>query len=103
WQMEEVLIGFEEINGSHTGASMAGIINKVLAEYGIQERILGFTTDSASKNKTLTQALNNALGSLSIEWSPIENHIPCIAHIVQLILGAFMSSFMVKSKDGHMP
>jgi len=50
WQMEEVLIGFEEIRGSHTGANMAGIINDVLARSGIQDRILGFTTDSASNN-----------------------------------------------------
>ena len=48
--MEEVLIGFEEIKGSHTGVNMAGIINEVLARYGIQHRILGFTTDSASNN-----------------------------------------------------
>ena len=26
-----------------------------------------------------------------------------MAHVVQLILGAFMSSIKVKSKDGHMP
>jgi len=51
-----VLIEFEEIRGSHTGANMAGIINDVLARYGIQERILGFTTDSASNNRTLTEA-----------------------------------------------
>jgi len=37
WQMEEVLIGFEEIQGSHTGANMAGIINDVLARYVIQD------------------------------------------------------------------
>jgi len=37
WQMEEVLIGFQEIRGSHTGANMAGIINDVLARYGIQD------------------------------------------------------------------
>src|SRR5437660_10184128 len=101
--MEEVLIGFEEIKGSHTGANMAGIINKVLAEYEIQDRILGFTTNSTSNNKTLTQALNNALGSLSFEWFSIENCIPCMTHIVQLILGSFMSSIKVKSKDAHMP
>ena len=56
WQMEEMLIGFEEIRGSHTGANMAGIINEVLARYRIQDRILGFTTDSASNNRTLTEA-----------------------------------------------
>jgi len=101
--MGEVLIGCEEIRGSHTGANKAGIINDVLARYGIQDRILGFTTNSASNNRTLTEALNNAWSLLSVEWCQLENHIPCMAHVVQLILGAFMSSIQVKSRDGHMP
>ena len=101
WKMEEVLIGFKEIRGSHTGANMAGIINDVLARYGIQDRILGFITDRASNNRTLTEALNNAWSLLSVEWCQLENHIPCMAHIVQLIHGAFMSSIKVKSRDGH--
>jgi len=66
-QMEEVLIGFEEIRGSHTVANMAGIINDVLARHGIQDRILGFTTDSASNNRKLTEALNNAWSLVSVE------------------------------------
>jgi len=49
-QMEEVLIGFEAISGSHTGANMAGIINDVLARYEIQDTIPSFTTDSATNN-----------------------------------------------------
>jgi len=65
--MEEVLIGLEEIRGSHTRANMAAIINDILARYGIQDRILGFTTDSASNNRTLTEALNNAWSLLSVE------------------------------------
>jgi len=103
WQMEEVLIGFEEIKGSHTGPNMAGIINDVLARYGIQDRIRGFTTDSASNNRRLTEALNNAWSLLSVEWCQLENHIPCMAHVVQRILRAFMCSINVKSRDGHMP
>jgi len=103
WQIEEVLIGFEEIRGSHTGANMAGIINDVLARYRIQDRILGFTTDSASNNPTITQALNNAWSLLSVEWCQLENHISCMAHVVQLIVRAFMCSIKVKSRDGHMP
>ena len=62
-----MLIGFEEIWGSHTGANTAGIINHVVARYGIQDRILAFTTDSASNNRTLTEALNNPWSLLSVE------------------------------------
>jgi len=102
WQMEEVLIGFEEIRGSHTRAKMAGIINDVLARYGIPDRILGFTRDSASNNRTLTEALNNAWSLQSLEWCQLENPIPCLAHVVQLILGAFVTSIKVKARDGHM-
>jgi len=102
WQMEGVLIRFEEIRGSHTGANMAGIINDALARYRIQDRILGFTTNSASNSRTLTQALNNSWSFLSVEWCQLENHIPCMAHVVQLILAAFMRSIKVKSRDGHM-
>jgi hypothetical protein len=57
----------------------------------------------ASNIRTLTEALNNAWSLLSVEWCQLENHIPCMAHVVQLILGAFMSSIKVKSRDGHMP
>jgi len=101
--MEEVLFGFEEIKGCHTGANMAEIIKGVLAKYRIQDRILGFTTESASNNRTLTEALSNAGSLSSVEWSQFENHIPCIANVIQLILGAFMSSIEVQSRDGHMP
>jgi len=54
-RMEEVVIGFEAISGSHPGANMAGIINDVLARYEIQDRIPGFTTDSATNSRTLTE------------------------------------------------
>jgi len=67
WQIEEVLIGFEDIRGSHTETNMTGIINDVLARYGIQDRILSFTTDSASNNRTLTEALKNLWSLLSVE------------------------------------
>jgi len=101
--MEEVRIGFKEIRGSHTGPNRAGIINDVLARYWIQNCILGFTTDSAINNRTLTEALNNPWSLQSVEWCQLENHVPCIAHVVQLILGALMSSIKVKFGDGHMP
>jgi len=66
-QMEEVLVGFEEIRGSHTGANMAGIINDDLARYGIQDSILGFTTDRASNHRTRTEACKQC-SEFTIGW-----------------------------------
>jgi len=43
--MEEMLIGFEEIWGSHTWTNMAGIINYVLARYWISPAIVPAITE----------------------------------------------------------
>jgi len=97
------VIGCKDSSGSHTGAIMAGIINDRLARYGMQDRFLRFTTDNASNNQTLTEALNNAWSLHPVEWYQLENHIPCMAHVVQLIVGAFMGLIKVKLRHGHMP
>ena len=64
---------------------------------------VGFTTHTASNNRTLTEVLTNAWSLLSVECCQLENHIPYMAHVVQLILSAFISSIKVKSQDGHLP
>jgi hypothetical protein len=103
WELEEVLLGFEEIHGSHTGENMASIIVEVLKRYGIEGQLLGFTSDSASNNGTLTKALKSELGQMSINWECEHNHICCMAHVMQLILSTFMKELKIKVKDEKMP
>jgi len=59
-------------------------------------RLLGITTDDASSNYSMTHELQSTLEASGIEWPALRNHIPCMAHIIQLALGAFMSSLSVK-------
>jgi len=58
--------------------------------------LLGITTDNASSNHSMTCELQSTLKASGIEWPALRNHIPCMAHIIQLALGAFMSSLGVK-------
>jgi len=58
--------------------------------------MLGNTTDNASSNYSITHELQSTLEASGIEWSALRNHIPCMAHVLQLALGAFMSSLSVK-------
>ena len=44
----------------------------------------------------MTPELQSTLEASRIEWPALRNHIPCMAHIMQLALGAFMSSLGVK-------
>jgi len=44
----------------------------------------------------MTWELQPTLEASGIEWPALRNHIPCMAHVIQLALGAFMSSLGVK-------
>jgi hypothetical protein len=59
-------------------------------------RLLGITTDNASSNTSMTRELQSTLEAAGIQWPALSNHIPCMTHVIQLALGAFMSSLGVK-------
>ena len=61
-------------------------------------RLLGIWTDNPSSNYSMTPELQSTLGASRMEWPALKNHIPCMAHVVQLAVGAFMSSLGIK---GH--
>jgi len=46
----------------------------------------------------MTHELQSTLEASGIEWPALRNHIPCMAHVIQLALGAFMSSLGVKGR-----
>jgi hypothetical protein len=46
----------------------------------------------------MTYELQSTFEASGIEWPVLRNHIHCMAHVIQLALGAFMSSLGVK---GH--
>ena len=61
-------------------------------------RLLGITTDNAWSNYSMTHELPTTLESSGIQWPALRNHIPCMAHVIQLALGAFMTSPGVKGR-----
>jgi len=61
-------------------------------------RLLGIMTDNASSHYSMTRELQSTLEASAIMWPAVRNHIPCMARVIQLALGAFMSSLGVK---GH--
>jgi len=59
---------------------------------------LGIRTDNASSNCSMTRKLQSTLEPSGIEGPALRDHIPCMAYVIQLAFGAFMSSLGVK---GH--
>jgi hypothetical protein len=61
WQYKEVLIGFEPLRGVHSGRNLAQVVEWVLLNYGLAERLFAITTDDASNYGTLRESLGQVL------------------------------------------
>lgn len=86
WQLREVLIDFIPMRGNHTGSSMAAEVFTVLKEYKATRKFLAVTCDNASNNGTLATSLQKRLADDKVRWSPQENTIPCLAHVINLVV-----------------
>jgi len=85
------------VKGQHTGARLAVHSEEVLDRFEVTDsHLVGITIDNASSNYSMTCELQSTLEPSGIEWPALRNHIPCMAHIIQLALGALMSSLGVK-------
>jgi hypothetical protein len=53
----------------------------------------------------MTHELQSTVESSGIQWPALRNHIPCMAHVIRLALGAYISSLGVngrtKSWEAH--
>jgi len=87
------------VKGQHTGARIAIHLRDLLDCFELTDgRLFGMTTDNASSNYSMTRKLQSTLEASGIEWPALRNHIPCMAHVIQLALGVFMSSLGVKGR-----
>jgi len=59
---------------------------------------LAIITDNASSKYPMTRELQSILEASEIEWPALRNHIPCMAHVIQLALGALINSLRVKGR-----
>jgi hypothetical protein len=74
-------------------------VKNMLGRFDLTDGCLpGITTDNASLNYLMTCELQSILEASGIEWLALRHHIPCMAHVIQQALGAFMSSLGVKGR-----
>jgi hypothetical protein len=102
WNIQEALIGFEPLHGSHSGKELATVVKRVIESYHIEESVHSITTDNASNNSTLIQSMNELVEELQYRLNRDEGfftgriqHMPCFAHVLQLALKALLGSIRI--------
>jgi hAT family C-terminal dimerisation region len=94
--MHEELLDFTEIPGSHKGIRLADHVYKVLKAFDIQHKLFCITTDNAENNRMMSKCLSTLLhNNDGIIWDPIQNHIDCLAHVLNLAVQSFIANLKV--------
>ena len=100
WEFKEELLAFKPLLQKHTGWEMANIVYSLLKKYKITSRLLVVTADNAASNNKLRQFLSTLLKEKEgIDWNYKQGTIRCLAHVIQLSLGAVFSSLKVSEAE----
>ena len=77
---------------------MADILYNVLECFSITKHLLYITIDNASNNGIMRKELEELLNNLDINngWSSNSTKIPCLAHMIQLVVKAILGAFNIK-------
>ncbi|KAJ5159352.1 HAT dimerization, partial [Penicillium coprophilum] len=76
----ELLLGFEPLNRAHSGVNLSEVLIEIFKKLDITNRVLAITSDNASNNTTLVQAV------------PVVVRIPYLTHVIQLSLRELLRS-----------
>jgi hypothetical protein len=96
FKLHEDLLDFHPLNCQHTGENLARVLYNILKDFNIHTRLYCITTDNASNNTTLVKELEMLLRvNDAITWDSSKHHIPCLAHIINLTVKAFLNKLKI--------
>ncbi|CAB5157831.1 unnamed protein product [Rhizophagus irregularis] len=96
WELKEILIDFCKLSGPHSGENLHEVFVKCCVDMRILTKIMACTTDNASNNDTLMKALEKTCKDRNIEFTAYNNHIQCLAHIINLAAQDALSTLKVR-------
>ncbi|KAJ5662647.1 uncharacterized protein N7477_010263 [Penicillium maclennaniae] len=93
WEYRQILLGFEPLEGTHTGENLALALYTIINRHKIKDQILAITTNNTSNNKTIFNKVQRIYPDISIIY------IPCMAYIIQLSLNKLLYRIKAKPKN----
>lgn len=90
WNYREILLGFQPLQGAHSGANLSAVLLKIFQQHQIVDRVLAVTTDNASNNSTLITSIQGSIQALELDEQITIIRISCIAHAIQLSLNKLL-------------
>lgn len=83
-------LGFQRLQGPHSGANQADLIWKILEAYQLTEKLGYFTMDNASNNDTTLAKIQRLSHIKGIKFNASDRQVRCFGHIINLVVKAFL-------------
>ena len=100
FRLHQELLAFTSLEGRHMGEYMASVVFDTLDEFDIKEKFFCVTSDSGFNNLKMVKDLLALLHERSkIKWDWKTNHIPCLAHSINLVVQKFIKTLAIKADD----
>jgi hypothetical protein len=81
----------------HTAARLTVHWNEVIDHFEhTNSPLQRITTDNGSSNWSMTSKLQSTLEASGLKWPAFRNDVPHLAHVIQLGIGAFLTSLGVQ-------
>jgi hypothetical protein len=87
YKQKDILIGFRNLFGDHTGAAQGSIIRAVFDDYDISRKFHCFVGDNATSNDSGLIASLNLHPNVDIEP---HQRLRCAGHIINLVVKAII-------------
>lgn len=93
WELQHKVIGYTEIEGSHSGANTAAVILRVVDRYDIRKKIGWATSDNASTNDRAMVVLQRVLDDPGgRHWIARKRRGRCMEHTIHLGAKSFIEA-----------
>ncbi|OXA42190.1 putative AC transposase [Folsomia candida] len=96
WEIKQLLIGFPNIVGSHTGINIAAVFLSGIEDAGIPlHKVLGITTDNASNNDAFFREFQKLCHENQVSFTENGNRVRCVTHILNLAVQSLLEHLEV--------
>ncbi len=103
WIYHEVLLTFEHVTKSHIDTRLAKIIQDIISQHKLQNRILVITNDNVDNNLTMHVKLLRLLRTRMFDDVELNvqniKRVSCLAHVIQLTLRELLDRIRINSKN----
>ncbi|XP_078443785.1 putative transcriptional regulator tpeD [Wolffia australiana] len=102
WMYRERVLAIREIVSKHDGENMASIVLQALDEFCLRTKVYAVTTDNATANKRMLALMLRKLKGVNPTFTA-RRHVPCVTHILNVVVQAAIKSFGIPSAQGVEP